>query len=239
MTEDLKELGGAARPGLRQAFSVPVRSVLVVPASDETAVLDALDSGADAVVADLEDLVPVDRKTAARAVVRRLFAAAGPSLLIVRVNASDAGLPADLDALQGLPLDAVMVPKADLGAVHAAAESGHPLLALVETANGVRLAYELACHESVVALAIGIGDLSADLGLPGLGGQDALQYARSKLVVDSAAAGAAAPYDVPSTHTGSRLRDEAAYARGLGFGGKICRSAEQVTVVNEVFAMPR
>lgn len=237
MTQDPESAGAAGRPRDRQAFTVPVRSVLVVPGSDEAALTGALDSGADTVVADLEDLVPTDHKPAAREVVRRLFTAhTGTALLMVRVNAPHAGLAADLDALQGLPLDGLMVPKADLGAVNAVAESGRPLLALVETANGVRLAHSLACHQSVRALAIGIGDLSVDLGLPGPATPEALLFARSKLVIDSAAAGVGAPYDVPSTSTGARLEQEARYARGLGFGGKICRSLEQVAVINEVFA---
>ena len=63
-----------------------------------------------------------------------------------------------------------------------------------------------------------------------------LLYARSKLVVDSAAAGIRAPFDIVHLDTrgrrGSRQRPR--FARSLGFRGKACIHPAQVAVVNRV-----
>src|SRR5712691_3113660 len=66
-----------------------VRSLLFAPGSDERKLLKALQSEADAVVADLEDAVAPDAKEAARELVRDVFtgAAAGRGpLRLLRVN---------------------------------------------------------------------------------------------------------------------------------------------------------
>ena len=65
-----------------------VRSLLFAPGSDERKLVKALASDADAVVADLEDAVAPNEKEAARALVRDVFAAAGDAapLRLVRVN---------------------------------------------------------------------------------------------------------------------------------------------------------
>jgi citrate lyase subunit beta/citryl-CoA lyase len=231
-------LAGAGGRLVDASQNVPVASLLFVAGSDESALREALAVGAGAVVADLEDLVPPADKAVARDVVAGVFSESGTaSLRMVRINGAGPGLrDADLAALRGVPLDAVLVPKADLTALDAAATLGLPLLAVVETAAGVRSAFDLAAHPSVLALSIGIGDLTDDLRLPRPVADDALFYTRSKLIVDSAAARAAAPFDAPSAHVGEALRAEAERARALGFGGKVCRTAEQVQTVNDVFS---
>jgi citrate lyase subunit beta/citryl-CoA lyase len=63
-----------------------------------------------------------------------------------------------------------------------------------------------------------------------------LLYTRSKLVVDSAAAGIRAPVDIPSQRQGDALRDEVRLARSLGLWGKLCLQAGQAEVINQAFA---
>jgi citrate lyase beta subunit len=80
-------------------------------------------------------------------------------------------------------------------------------------------------------------DLGAELGLqPRTDGAELL-YARSKVVVDSAAAGLRPPFDV--VHLATRdepgLEAECRLARSLGFGGKACIHPAQVPVVNAAF----
>ena len=50
------------------------RSWLFVPADSERKVMKALDSDADAIIFDLEDSVAIDRKPAARAILKALAA---------------------------------------------------------------------------------------------------------------------------------------------------------------------
>jgi citrate lyase beta subunit len=192
------------------------------------------------VVADLEDAVAPAEKTAARELACRLLAeTASPCGKAVRVNGADTGhFEADLAAISELALDAIVLPKASPGAVEAMGTEGPPVLAIVETAQGLRLAYEIACAPRVASLVLGAVDLGAELRLePRPDGQEIL-YARSKLVVDSVAAGKPGPFDV--VYLGTRdeegLEREALLARSLGMRGKACIHPAQLPVVNRVFA---
>lgn len=217
-----------------------VRSLLFVPANDERKLARALESPADAVVADLEDAVPPAEKEAARAAAARLLGAAGPRpARMVRVNAAGtAFFDEDVELVRSLELDAVVVPKASPDALLALGPEEVPVLAIVETAAGLRRAYETASCERVEALVLGAIDLGLDLRLePRADGQELL-YARSKLVVDSAAAGVRGPFDAVyvDIHGERGLEEESAFARSLGFRGKACIHPAQVEVVNRVFS---
>lgn len=216
-----------------------LRSLLFVPGSDERKLNRALTAGADAVVADLEDAVAPAEKGAARELVARMLAEPiRDCARIVRINGADTDLwEDDLAAIEPLGLDAVMLPKATPEAVAVVGPSGPPLVAIVETAAGLRLAFETASAPRVAALALGAADLGAELRLePRADGQELL-FARSSLVVDSAAAGIGSPLDVVhlDTRDDEGLEQEAALARSLGFGGKLCIHPAQVGIVNRVF----
>jgi citrate lyase beta subunit len=216
------------------------RSLLFVPGNDGHKLEKALSAGADAVVADLEDAVPAAEKETARKLVAEVFA--GPrtaSLVAVRVNgAGTAFWDDDLRALAPLPLDVLVLPKATPGAVAELPEEGPPVLAIVESARGLKHAYETASAPRVAALALGAVDLGLELGLePRPDGQEVL-LARSQLVLDSAAAGIRAPFDL--VHLDTRdvdgLERECRLARSLGFRGKLCIHPAQVEIVNRVFS---
>ena len=220
------------------AVGLRFRSLLFVPADQPARLEAAFSSGTDAVVADLEDAVPPDRKDAARVVVADRLAGMTGAARVVRVNAPETGLTeADLEAVAGLPVDAIVLPKATPEAVDRLGPTGPPVIAIIETGAGLRLAYEIACMPRVAALALGAADLAVELRL----GQrpDALEllYARSKLVVDSAAAGVRAPFDrvFPGLKDVDGLRADARFALELGFGGKSCTHPSQPEVVNDVF----
>ena len=137
-----------------------------------------------------------------------------------------------------LELEAVVLPKATPDAVAALGPEGPPVIAIVESALGLRLAYETAAAERVQALLLGAADLGAELGLePRPDGLEIL-YARSKVVSDSAAAAIRPPFDVVHLDVRDLVGLEAAarFARSLGFRGKACIHPDQVEVVNRVFA---
>jgi citrate lyase beta subunit len=185
------------------------------------------------VIADLEDAVTPDRKEEARRLVLRLR----PRL--VRVNGADTEwFEGDLAAAAELDLDALVLPKATPDAVSALGAAGPPVIAIVETAQGLRLAYETAAQPRVAALLLGAADLGRELGLePRPDGLEVL-HARSKVVVDSAAAGIRAPFDIVHLDTRDDAGLEAAcrFARSLGFRGKACIHPAQVPIVNRLFA---
>jgi citrate lyase beta subunit len=215
-----------------------IRSQLFVAADREDDLAAAFASGADAVVADLEDLVPPGRKDAARANVARLLPALTSAARFVRVNAPETGLlAADLSVIRAIELDAVVLPKATVASLPAVSDLGVPVIAVIESARGLREAYPIASAPAVVALGLGAGDLTLALGLEPRADALELLYARSQLVVDSSAAGIRAPFDrvFPQLTDDDGLREDALFARSLGFGGKSCTHASQPTVVNEVF----
>ena len=217
-----------------------LRSLLFAPGSDERKLTRALESDADGVVADLEDAVAAAEKDAARSLVVRLMGSRETKAArIVRVNGTDTEhWERDAEALEGLDLDAIVLPKATPEAVDALGSIGPPLIAIVETALGLRLAYETAARMRVAALALGAADLGAELRLePRKDGLEVL-FARSSLVVDSAAAGIRPPFDVVhlDTRDDAGLEEESRLARSLGMGGKLCIHPAQIEVVNRVFA---
>src|SRR3954452_21394912 len=217
------------------------RSYLFVPATDARRVDKALAGAAHAVIVDLEDAVAEERKDDARRLVAERLRAprAGGGAQLVRLNGLDTPhARADLEAIEGLALDGVVVPKAEPQPVHALPPSGPPVVALVETAAGLRRAYETASRPRVSQLMLGVVDLPAERGAtPGPDGRELL-HARSALVVDAVAAGLGGPIDGPCTAIGDEgaLRAETEHAKALGFTAKACIHPAQLATVHAVFA---
>lgn len=216
-----------------------LRSLLFTPGSDERKIVKALASDADAVIADLEDAVVPGEKAGARDTLRRVYSEPSARLArFVRVNGVDSPFfEADVALLAELHLDGVVLPKATPEAAAALAPAGLPILAIAETAVGVRLAYEIASSPGVFALTLGSVDLGTELGLEARADGQEIQYARSKLVIDSGAAGIRPPFD--AVHVELRddegLAAQARLARSLGLYGKACIHPGQVAIVNDVF----
>jgi len=120
----------------------------------------------------------------------------------------------------------------------AAAAVDLPLVAIVETAAGLREAFSIASHERVHVLLLGAVDLGLALGLEQRVDGQELLFARSSLVVDCAAAGIRAPVDRVwidvRDHDG--LARDCAFARALGYRGKALIHPDQVAVAHEAFA---
>jgi citrate lyase beta subunit len=131
----------------------------------------------------------------------------------------------------------VLLPKATAESLRAVRDVGVPVIAVIESARGLREAYEIASAPGVEALGLGAGDLSLALGLESRADALELLYARSKLVVDSSAAGVRAPFDRVFTQLtdAAGLREDALFGRSLGFGGKSCTHVSQPAIVNEVY----
>jgi citrate lyase beta subunit len=218
--------------------ALPFRSLLFLGADDPARLSAAFEAGADAVVADLEDFTPPDRKDAARRVLAEVFPSARGAARLVRINVpGTAPAAADLDAIAGLELDAIVVPKATPAGIAMLGRDGPPIIAIIESAAGLHSAYEVARCERVGALVLGANDLGADLRLEPRPDAMELLYARSKVVSDSAAAGIRAPFDRVFNRSDDRdgLEADARFARSLGFGGKGCTHVSQPSVVNRVF----
>lgn len=224
------------------------RSFLFGPASRVELHEKVLASGADIVCLDLEDAVPPDEKDNARALALAWIGKAdarGP-LRAVRINplSTRFGL-ADLLAFSAAAPDrsAIVLPKVDDAAElrladAALRETGSKagLIALIESAAGLKNAYEIAeATPRLTHLLFGAVDLSAELGARIA--PESLLYARARVVHAARAAGIEA-LDVPSLDFRNLpvVTEEARAARDLGFSGKAAIHPSNVATINGVFS---
>jgi citrate lyase subunit beta/citryl-CoA lyase len=211
--------------------------------------------GADAVILDLEDAVPMVQKETARIFVRDSIGKVGAqgASVFVRVNALSTGLTADdLKWVFQPGLAGVVVPKTEsrddlLEVVKQIEElerereidaGSLALMPLVETARGVLDAREIAtATKRIIALGFGSLDFTRDMRTsPSLEGTEVF-YARSYIALVARAAGVQA-IDTPWIDIADRegLLQEARRARQLGFGGKLLIHPSQIEPVNRVFS---
>lgn len=240
-----------------------MRSFLYVPGDRLDRMTGALDRGADALILDLEDAVARTNKVTAREHVSRFLAdvsnrpaaagTGGPKFW-VRINVGDMGLDdvAMVVPEGGAVLGGFVVPKVEsiddldelsreleiLEAANDREDHPIPLCALLETADAIFDARDIALHPRVVRLAIGEADLSAELGVELTPGDEReLLTARSMVVMASAAA----RIDAPTGPVSTDFRDLDAYRASsaallrLGFGGRSAIHPAQVPIINEVF----
>jgi citrate lyase subunit beta/citryl-CoA lyase len=208
-------------------------SYLFVPGNRPERFDKACAAGADVVIVDLEDAVPLSEKESARAAVAGWLHAAQPVAL--RINSADSiWFEADL-SLCGMPgVAAVVLPKAatveEIARVMAA---GAPaVLPLIESAAGLVNAAALAAAPGVVRLLFGSIDFCVDLGIEG--DDRELDYFRSQLVLASRLAEIAPPVDGVTTAIDDDvlLRQETLRGKRFGFGGKLCIHPKQIAAVH-------
>lgn len=199
----------------------------------------ALSAGADAVVVDLEDAVPVHRKDEARSGAMDLLARrAGAGVRIwVRINAPGTiEWAADVDALAGSAADGLRVPRAadPVLVQETAARTGLPLHLIIESGQGLQAVDDLTTADpAVVGVGLGETDLAADLGVEEVG----LDWARGRLVLACRVAGLSAPVQSVWTHVSDLAGLEATSrrARAQGFFGRSVIHPRQIPVVHAVF----
>jgi len=239
-----------------------MRSFLFVPADSERKLAKGADSGADAIILDLEDSVADDRKAGARetalAYLKQHAAETKRPRLVVRVNALDTGLTdADLDAVVAGPPDMILLPKAEGGAavthldakltareaVHGLSEGSIKILALAtETAASLFVCGTYRnSSPRLTGITWGAEDLSAELGAEtnrDEHGRFTSPYwlARNlSLAAASAARVQAIDTVYADFHNMDGLRAEAIEARRDGFTAKMAIHPAQVAIINEVF----
>ncbi|MFW6413446.1 MAG: HpcH/HpaI aldolase/citrate lyase family protein [Oceanicaulis sp.] len=218
-----------------------MRSLLFVPGSRPDRIEKALGAGADAVCVDLEDAVGPDAKDEARrSVLAELNA---PRRFAVRVNALETEWgrdDADALAAHAHAPAFVMLPKAEnagqieiLSAALDEAGAGG-IVPIVESALGLKNAWEIAAADGVRAVLFGGGDMAADLGVAM--DWEPLLFARSQVVAACAAANVPA-IDVPFLDVTDEagLAHEAERSKALGYAAKVCIHPAQIAGVHHVF----
>ncbi|HSV60516.1 MAG TPA: CoA ester lyase [Variovorax sp.] len=221
------------------------RSLLFVPGNRPERFIKALHSGADAVVLDLEDSVPLGDKQVARDAIAKawpeLQAAGVP--LVLRINALQSATgEEDLQWLAGLaPPAGVMLPKAESAAALQRARAvlpGVPLLPLIESAAGYAALPEIAAAPGVLRLVVGHIDFMADLGMQCSEDERELAPLRFAVAVATRLNSLAPAVDgvTAAIDDAQRLAEDTRRALRLGFGAKLCIHPKQVPVVHEALA---
>ena len=208
---------------------------IFIPADRPERFAKAAASGADGIILDLEDAVAPENKYQAR---QSLCADFTDLPVVVRINApGTAWYDDDMAVVARLPVAAIMVPKAEKPASLAVIAAAKPVLALIETARGLAAARDIAACGHAGRLAFGSVDYAADLGCAHT--REALSAARLEVVLASRLGGLPAPIDGVTLGLGDMTvaGEDAAYARGLGFGGKLLIHPAQAGPVSAAFSL--
>ncbi len=213
-------------------------SFLFVPGDRPERFGKAFQSGAHRVILDLEDAVAPEHKAVARSAVRAFLASEKDC--VVRINGVDsAWFASDLEMLRDMQPAAVMLPKAEscemVAELVAGVGESVPVIALIETAQGLASCRTLLRSPQVMRLAFGSVDFMSDLDI--LDDDQGLLLARSELVLASRLAGRAGPIDgvTLALDDDAMLEADVARARQLGFSGKLCIHPRQIPIVNAGF----
>ncbi|MBJ7502358.1 MAG: CoA ester lyase [Sphingopyxis sp.] len=218
----------------------PPRSLLYVPGSNARALEKAAGLAADMLIIDLEDAVPAGRKAEAREAMRAAVTAGYPGKRVaVRINGTGSEYQAaDINALAGLPLDAVVLPKVDaIADLELARGLGLPVLAMIETPVAIYAAREIAADPAVRGLIAGLNDLAHELKLPDGMDRGAMGHAIQAIIL-AARAGGVWGFDgvYNAIDDAAGFAAEAGEARRLGFDGKTLIHPSQVDPCNAAFA---
>ena len=220
-----------------------IRSYLFVPANRPERYAKALAAGADALIIDLEDAVPLAEKNSARTALANWFAGADAVREDVYVRLNAPGTPwydDDVAMCRAARVKGVMPAKSerasDIGALAQVLGNDVVILPLIESALGFANAAAIAAVPQVGRLVFGTIDFQLDLGLEG---EDLeLLYFRSQLSLLSRLAGLPGPVDGVTTTVDDveRIRADTLRGKRLGFTAKLCIHPKQVAAVHAAYA---
>ena len=208
----------------------------------------------DAVVADLEDSVPMAEKPAARDLVADMIPALAKSgqRVIVRVNSLDTGLTEDdITAVVQPDVFAISVGKItspgdikeysrllDASESKAGLPAGQTLLIpWIETAAAVLHAYDIAqASDRVAAITFGAEDYTRDVGIRRTTSGEEVQFPRSLVALAAHAAGVT-PLDTPYVNfrDPQGLESDIVEAARLGYKGKFAIHPAQLEPIRRLF----
>jgi citrate lyase subunit beta/citryl-CoA lyase len=234
-----------------------LRSLLSVPGNVPKMLQKSPSFGADALILDLEDSVPVDRKPEARLMVREFIESGRQgAVTFVRVNAIETGLlDNDLEAIVLPGLAGIQHPKTDspdvvrqIDAKLTALEKKRGLPAgsvevilSIESAAGVYNCYQiLSAAKRIGSCLVGIaenGDLHRDVGY--VHSREGLEtlYIRSKVILEARHAGIVNALDgvFSAVNDMEGFESEAMVGRQLGYRGKKVIHPKHIEAANRIF----
>jgi citrate lyase subunit beta/citryl-CoA lyase len=218
----------------------------------------ALQTGADVIIIDLEDAVPLALKKETRSKVREKVLEYGGRKIIVRVNAMGSGFcQGDLDEVVVKSLGCIMLPKVE--SPEQIREINHRLvrmerergmdsgtvsiIPLIESARAVQNIFPILSEKTeparVLTAAFGAADYSLDLGIEITKQGSELNYPRSRIAVACRAVEIEPPLDTPfmiDLKDTQGLKADAMRAKQLGFQGKLCIHPNQIQTCHAIFS---
>lgn len=227
-------------------------SRLYLPGNNPGLMINAGLYSADGIILDLEDSVAPERKDEARILVRNALRQINfnGAERMVRINQGERGLK-DLHQIIPHNVNLVLIPKCESAEdikqvekeISEIINKSDPknqvyLMPIIESALGIENSFDIArSSEKVVAIAIGLEDYTADLGVQRtLEGSESF-YARTRLVVAAKAAGIQ-PIDSVFSDVADMeaLKESVRTSKTLGFEGMGCIHPRQIQVIRQGFA---
>jgi len=236
-----------------QRAALPVwRSMLFVPGNNERFINKAPTRGADAIVLDLEDSVPLAQKADARGLVvdSILKLSHGGVDVMVRINDALRLAVRDLEAVIVPGVRAIVVPKAasayqlqalarlidELELEQGLVPGEISIIVQIETLQALPVLDEIAAVPRVVGMSLGTEDFSAAAGMAPT--PEALM-GPSQAVIFAARRHHCVPYgfvdSIADYHDMDKFVATIEQARQLGFCGAFAVHPSQVTVMNSGF----
>tara|TARA_Y100000590_G_scaffold468945_1_gene653980 strand:+ start:4068 stop:5276 length:1209 start_codon:yes stop_codon:yes gene_type:complete len=228
------------------------RSRLYIPGNQAKLMLNAGIHKPDAVILDLEDSVSPQEKKSARIIVRNALRQLDffGAERMVRINQGELGLE-DLESIIPHNVHLILVPKvenaAQLKEVDATIQKiciqckrKEPvfLMPIIESAAGILNCLDIAkASPNNVAIAIGLEDYTADIGVNRTNKGTESLFARSQIVNAARATGIQAIDTVFSDVNDEKaLRESVHEAKEIGFDGKGCIHPRQIQPIHEELA---
>lgn len=227
-------------------------SRLYLPGNTPNMMINAGIHNPNGIILDLEDAVAPAKKEEAKYLVKNALRQVNfyGAERMVRINQIPRGLD-DLDFIIPHNVNLILVPKcesaeqinqvekkiAELSKKH---NISYPvwLMPIIESALGVEKAFEIATSsKNIVAMAIGLEDFTADLGVKRTKEATESLYARQRLVNACKAAGIQ-PIDSVFSDIGDMeaLANNVKMSKSLGFEGMGCIHPRQIKVIHDNFA---
>lgn len=227
-------------------------SRLYLPGNTPSMMLNAGLHKPNGIILDLEDAVAPDKKFETRYVVRNALRSLNfyGAERMVRINQLPLGIE-DIKMISKHNVNLILVPKCEspkqirlieIEIENQRKEHGfeYPIyfMPIIESALGVEMAYEIAtCSTNIVAMAIGLEDFTADLGVSRTKEGNESLYARTR-IVNACKAAKIQPIDSVFSDVADEqgLRENVKISKSLGFEGMGCIHPRQIQPIHESFA---
>lgn len=224
-----------------------IRSLLFIPGNQPNLIQNASLFDADAIIFDLEDAVHPDEKDNARMLVHQfLFKRKQHQKpnVFVRLNSMDtAFFKDDFDLLVQDEVDGFVYPKANVSDILKLnnllneKNSQVKIVPIIEDANAVLSAFDIASSERVIGLLLGGEDLAKDLEVQRTKSSLEIMYARQHLVMVCAAKKIIS-IDTPFTdvYDDMAFEEDTKYAKSIGMKAKSSIHPRHIEYINQTFS---